>query len=122
MLVIDGSYQEGGGQILRTALSLSLVTGIPFRITKIRAKRSKSGLMRQHLTAVNAAAAIAAAEVSGNKIGSQDLTFVPGKTMPGEYIFNIGSAGSTTLVFQTVLPPLLLAASPSRLILEGGTH
>src|SRR5581483_5417209 len=122
MLTIDGSYQEGGGQILRTALALSVVTQTPFRIEKIRAGRKTPGLMRQHLTAVNAAAAISQAEVVGNAIGSQELTFSPGKVLPGEYSFSVGTAGSTTLVFQTVLPALLLAAEPSRLTLEGGTH
>lgn len=122
MLTIDGSYQEGGGQILRTALALSVVTQTPFRIEKIRAGRKTPGLMRQHLTAVNAAAAISQAEVVGNAIGSQELTFAPGKVLPGEYSFSVGTAGSTTLVFQTVLPGLLSAAEPSRLTLGGGTH
>jgi RNA 3'-terminal phosphate cyclase (ATP) len=122
MITIDGSLGEGGGQILRTALGLSMVTGQPFRIEKIRAGREKPGLMRQHLTAVNAAAAICGARVEGADIGAQALAFVPGKMKAGEYAFSIGSAGSTTLVLQTVLPALLTADGKSSLTLEGGTH
>ena len=121
-LAIDGSIGEGGGQILRTSIALSMVTGQPFRIEKIRAGREKSGLLRQHLTAVNAAAAICSANVDGAAIGSASLEFSPGKVKGGQYTFAIGSAGSTTLVLQTVLPALLLADAPSSLTLEGGTH
>ncbi len=119
---IDGSLGEGGGQILRTALALSMTSGQPFRIEKIRAGRPKPGLLRQHLTAVNAAAAVCGATVEGAAIQSQSLSFSPGKVKPGEYTFSIGSAGSTTLVLQTVLPALLTASGPSSLTLEGGTH
>lgn len=122
MLTIDGSQGEGGGQILRSALALSLVTGKPFTITKIRAGRKKPGLLRQHLTALQAAAAIGQAEVTGAALGSNTVTFVPGAARPGDYHFAIGTAGSATLVLQTVLPPLLCAAGPSTLRLEGGTH
>src|SRR5580704_3876555 len=122
IIQIDGSIGEGGGQILRTALGLSMVTGQPFRIEKIRAGRDKPGLLRQHLTAVNAAAAICGASVEGAAISSRELSFSPGKVKPGEYTFSIGSAGSTTLVLQTVLPALLTANGPSSLTLEGGTH
>ena len=122
MITIDGSIGEGGGQILRTALGLSMVTGQPFRIEKIRAGREKPGLLRQHLTAVNAAATISQAKVDGAAISSRELSFSPGKVRPGEYTFSIGSAGSTTLVLQTVLPALLTADGPSVLTLEGGTH
>lgn len=122
MLIIDGSQGEGGGQILRTALSLSACLNRPFRIINIRSARSKPGLRPQHLVAVQAAASIAAAQVEGDAIGSQTLTFVPGAITAGEYSFDIGTAGSTTLVLQTVLPALLAAKGPSRLILEGGTH
>ena len=122
MITIDGSYGEGGGQILRTSLALSLVTGKPFSIHNIRAGRKKPGLMRQHLTAVNAAAEIGLAAIEGNRIGSQAFTFEPEMIKPGNYHFAIGSAGSCTLVFQTILPALLIAGEPSEIILEGGTH
>jgi len=122
MVQIDGSQGEGGGQVLRTSLSLSIITGKPLYIFNIRAGRKKPGLMRQHLTAVMAAAQISGAEVRGAEIGSRELRFIPAEVMPGEYRFSIGTAGSTTLVLQTVLPPLLTASAPSRLILEGGTH
>ena len=122
MLTIDGSRGEGGGQILRTALGLSMLTGKPFRIDRIRANRDKPGLMRQHLTAVTSAAAVCSAEVGGASVGSSRLTFAPGKVRPGEYAFSTGSAGSTTLVFQAILPALLTADAPSLVTLEGGTH
>lgn len=122
MIEINGAFGEGGGQILRSALALSLVTGKPFRITKIRAGRARPGLGRQHLTAVNAAAAVCGAEVSGNVIGSLVLDFSPGRVRPGNYRLDIGSAGSTVLVLQTILPALMLADGPSSLVLEGGTH
>ncbi|MEJ2199677.1 MAG: RNA 3'-terminal phosphate cyclase [Desulfuromonadaceae bacterium] len=122
MLTIDGSSGEGGGQILRSSLALALVTGRPFRIENIRARRTRPGLMRQHLTAVNAAVEIGNADVEGNHIGSQDLSFHPRTIRPGRYHFAIGTAGSCTLVLQTVLPALCLAPSASELVLEGGTH
>lgn len=122
MIVIDGSFGEGGGQILRTSVALSLITGKPFRIEKIRAKRKNPGLMRQHLTAIKAAAEIGNAQTTGLHIGSLELSFTPGKVVPGDYSFAVGTAGSTSLVLQTVLPALLCANKPSNLILEGGTH
>ncbi len=122
MLIIDGSIGEGGGQILRTSLALSLITGKPFRIEKIRAGRRTPGLLRQHLTSVQAAAEIGKATISGAAIGSQQLTFTPGKITPGDYHFAIGTAGSATLVLQTVLPALMTVEATSRLTLEGGTH
>jgi RNA 3'-terminal phosphate cyclase (ATP) len=123
MLIIDGSMGEGGGQVLRSSLSLSLLTGTAVRIANIRAGRARPGLMRQHLTAVNAAAAIGAADVVGAEIGSRELEFRPKAIRGGDYTFATGGAGSTTLVFQTVLYPLLLGANaPSTLRLEGGTH
>lgn len=122
MLTIDGSFGEGGGQILRSSLALSMVTGTPFRIEKIRAGRQKPGLMRQHLTAVQAATQICNATAEGATIGSTQVAFTPGKVRGGEYIFSIGTAGSTTLVLQTILLPLLLAAEESHVVLEGGTH
>lgn len=122
MLTIDGSQGEGGGQILRTALALSLVTGRAFRITSIRAGRQRPGLMRQHLAAVRAAAEIGHAGLRGAELGSTELTFHPGPVSAGEYRFDISSAGSASLVLQTVFPPLLRAGTPSRLTLTGGTH
>ena len=122
MITIDGLMGEGGGQVLRTSLGLSLVTGKPFRIEKIRAGGEKPGLMRQHLTAVRAAAQIGDAKVSGDEIGSRTLVFEPCPVRPGEYEFAVGTAGSATLVLQTVLPALIVASGPSRLTLKGGTH
>jgi RNA 3'-terminal phosphate cyclase (ATP) len=122
MLTIDGSQGEGGGQIIRTSCALSLITGKAFRIFNVRARRDKPGLQRQHLTAVNSAAQIGRARVEGAGVGAREFTFVPGEVAPGEYSFSIGTAGSTTLVLQTVLPPLLTAGAPSLLTLEGGTH
>jgi RNA 3'-terminal phosphate cyclase (ATP) len=122
VLTVDGSKGEGGGQVLRTALALSAVTGTPFRLERIRARRKKPGLMRQHLTCVQAAAAVCGAGVTGADLGSQAVSFHPGRVRAGEYFFSVGTAGSALLVLQTVLPPLLLADAASRLRLEGGTH
>jgi len=122
VLKIDGSQGEGGGQILRSALALSLVTGTPFRIEKIRAGRAKPGLLRQHLAAVKAAEAVGQAQVDGAELGATELVVRPGVVRGGEYHFAVGSAGSACLVLQTVLTPLLLAPGPSVLVLEGGTH
>ncbi len=122
MLTIDGSTGEGGGQILRTALALSAVTGTPFRVQNVRAGRSRPGLLRQHLTAARAAAEICGARLRGDEPGGRALEFEPGPVRGGTYHFAVGTAGSATLVLQTVLPALLLADAPSRLVLEGGTH
>jgi RNA 3'-terminal phosphate cyclase (ATP) len=122
LLQIDGNTGEGGGQILRTSLALSCITGQPVHIENIRAKRDKPGLLRQHLAAVNAAVAISHAQVEGNALGSQTLSFRPGKIHSGEYRFVVGSAGSALLVLQTILLPLLHADAPSTVTLEGGTH
>ncbi|HEV6966825.1 RNA 3'-terminal phosphate cyclase [Roseateles sp.] len=122
MIEIDGSVGEGGGQILRTSLALSMCTGQPFTLTKIRAGRAKPGLMRQHLTCVNAAAEVCGAEVQGAELNSQSLVFTPGPVRAGDYVFNVGTAGSCTLVLQTVWPALMLTDAPSRLKLGGGTH
>ena len=122
MIIIDGSEGEGGGQIVRNSCALSLVTGESFRITNIRAKRSKPGLMRQHVTAIEAACAISGAECRGLAVGSSELEFRPGKVVSGEYHFAVGTAGSTGLVLQTLLMPLVLADGPSHLVLDGGTH
>lgn len=122
MITIDGSFGEGGGQILRTSLALSLVTGKPFGMENIRAKRKKPGLLRQHLTAVNAAVEVGKARVTGNFLGSLRLTFEPRTVQAGSYHYAIGTAGSATLVLQTLLPALLTADGASELVLEGGTH
>lgn len=122
MIVVDGSTGEGGGQILRSSLSLSMLSGTPLRVEKIRAGRQKPGLMRQHLTAVLAAQKVCGAKVRGAEIGSSTLVFEPGEVRPGEFDLAIGTAGSTTLVLQTLLPALLQAKGSSRLTLAGGTH
>ncbi len=122
MLTVDGSQGEGGGQIVRSALALSLITGQSFTINNIRAGRPKPGLMRQHLTAVQAAAQIGNAQLEGDSIGSQSFTFQPSAVQSGDYTFTVGTAGSATLVLQTVLPALLNADGRSTLTLEGGTH
>lgn len=122
MVTIDGSQGEGGGQILRTSLALSLVTGQPFRMERIRAKRQRPGLLKQHLTAVEAARTVGCAEVEAAALGSQTLEFRPGPVTPGNYRFAVGTAGSATLVLQTVLPALLTSSGHSTLTLEGGTH
>ncbi|MDY7080780.1 MAG: RNA 3'-terminal phosphate cyclase [Chloroflexota bacterium] len=129
MVVIDGSRGEGGGQVLRTALALSVLTGRAMRIEHIRAGRKKPGLRPQHLTGVRAAAAVCGACLEGAELGSQTLVFAPGgPAQPGEYSFDVadaaqgGSAGSVGLVLQTVLLPLALAQGKSYLALQGGTH
>ncbi len=122
LVLIDGAMGEGGGQILRTCLALSLCLGKPFRIINLRARRKKPGFRHQHLASVNAAAKIGGARIEGAALGSQELMFAPTTIRPGHYHFDIGTAGSTTLVLQSVLPALLIANGPSTLILEGGTH
>lgn len=122
MIRIDGSEGEGGGQVLRTSLSLAMVTGKAFTIENIRAGRAKPGLMRQHLTCVKAAADICGGEAEGAELKSSSLTFTPGDVKPGTYDFAIGTAGATTLVAQTVLPALMMADAPSNVTFEGGTH
>lgn len=121
-ITIDGRQGEGGGQILRTSLALSAITGRPFRIHHIRGGRGKPGLLRQHLTAVRALATIARATVRGDELRSDSLEFAPGPIEHGDYQFAVGSAGSAMLVLQTVLWPLLVTPGRSRLELEGGTH
>ncbi|MHC4732250.1 MAG: RNA 3'-terminal phosphate cyclase [Planctomycetota bacterium] len=122
MITIDGSFGEGGGQIVRSSIALAMVTAQPVRIENIRAGRSRSGLLRQHLTALEAATAISKADIVGATLGSASVTFRPQAVSPGVYEFAIGSAGSTTLVLQTLLPALATAPGPSRVTLEGGTH
>jgi RNA 3'-terminal phosphate cyclase (ATP) len=122
MLVLDGAQGEGGGQVLRTSLALSLITGTPFRIEDIRANRKPPGLRKQHLTAVEAAARVGDAEVVGAAVGARQLTFAPRAVRTGDFRFAVGTAGSCTLVLQTVLPALMLQRQRSALVLEGGTH
>jgi RNA 3'-terminal phosphate cyclase (ATP) len=123
LLEIDGSFGEGGGQILRTSLTLSLLTGRPFRLYNIRARRSKPGLQPQHLMSVRAAAEIGQAKLRGASRGSSDLTFEPGTIKAGNYRFDIGTAGATSLVLQTIALPLALRGeAPSHVTLIGGTH
>jgi len=119
---IDGSQGEGGGQVFRTALSLSTITGTEIELTKIRAGRSKPGLKRQHLTCVKAVAEICGAKVSEVEVGSMELEFRPGPIKGGDYRFDVGTAGSVTLVAQTVIPVLLKADAPSTVTITGGTH
>jgi len=126
MLHLDGSYGEGGGQILRTALSLAATLEQPVHIANIRAGRAKPGLRPQHLTGVLALARITRAEVAGAELHSREVTFQPRRPRPGNYLFDVaektGSAGSVTLLAQALLPPLIAASQPSSLTLRGGTH
>jgi RNA 3'-terminal phosphate cyclase (ATP) len=129
MLYLDGSYGEGGGQILRTSLSLAAITGQPIRIDRIRAGRQKPGLAIQHLTAVRAAATICQAQLRGDAVGSTTLEFIPScPPQAGNYTFDVaqttgaGSAGAITLILQTILLPLALATGESVVTLKGGTH
>ncbi len=121
-IVIDGSVGEGGGQIFRTSLTLSLLTKKPLRIHNIRSKRSSPGLKQQHLTALKAAAEISNAQVEGDFPGSQEVLFVPGEIKPGKYSFKIPTAGSTALVMQTIFMPLSVASRTSHVSINGGTH
>jgi RNA 3'-phosphate cyclase len=122
MIEIDASFGEGGGQILRSALSLSVITGQAMRLTNIRARRPQPGLKPQHLEAVEAAAQISSARVEGASLGSQSLVFEPTGLESGDYVFDIGTAGSTSLLLQTLVLPLSFAMGLSRLTLRGGTH
>ncbi len=122
MIEIDGSAGEGGGQVVRTSLTLAMSTASPIIIRNIRARRSKPGLRAQHLAAVRAAAAICGARIEGAAIASTMLTFVPGALRPGHYEIDVGTAGSTMLVLQTILPALSLCRAPSQILLRGGTH
>lgn len=121
-VMLDGRRGEGGGQILRTGLTLAAVTGRPLTVTHIRAGRPRPGLLRQHRTAVLAAAAVCSARVEGAELGSQQIEFAPGALVGGDHAFAIGTAGSTALVLQTILPILLRAREPSQVRISGGTH
>lgn len=122
MIEIDGSSGEGGGQIVRTSLALSMCLGVPIRIRNIRARRANPGLRAQHLAAIHAAAAVCAARVDGATIASRLLTFEPGLLSPGQYEFDVGTAGSTLLVLQTLLPALSFCTASSEIRIRGGTH
>lgn len=126
ILKIDGSTGEGGGQIIRSALSLSMLTGTPIEVSNIRAGRAKSGLMRQHLVCLQASQTLSDAIVTGAHLGSSAFSFAPKAIKSGDYHFDIGSAGSTSLVLQTLLPALLFANTDSRskstVTITGGTH
>jgi RNA 3'-terminal phosphate cyclase (ATP) len=122
MIEIDASFGEGGGQILRSALALSVITGEAMRLTNIRARRPQPGMKPQHLKAVEAAAQISAAQVEGATPGSQTLRFEPAGLQGGKYAFDIGTAGAVSLLLQTIYLPLCFADGPSRLTLVGGTH
>jgi RNA 3'-terminal phosphate cyclase (ATP) len=122
MITIDGSQGEGGGQILRTSLALAAITGTPVRVEHIRARRPRPGLQRQHLVAVQAAAQVCHGQLDGAELHSREIMFTPQAPCAGTYVFDIGSAGSTTLVLQTVLPILLCADGPSSVSIRGGTH
>ncbi len=121
-MIIDGSQGEGGGQVLRTALTLSIITQQNIELINIRAGRKKSGLLRQHLTSVLAAQEICGATTEGVELGTTRIRFSPGKVKPGNFHFAIGTAGSTVLVCQTILPVLALAKESSTVTFEGGTH
>ena len=120
MIEIDGI--NGGGQVLRSALSLSMVTGQPFRMINIRGRRSKPGLRRQHLTCVKAAMSICDGSIDGLEMDSQEIIFNPCDVVANNYEFAIGTAGSSNLVFQTLLPALMLTDSESSIRISGGTH
>jgi len=122
MIEIDGSQGEGGGQVLRTCLALSIVTNQAFHISKIRQGRSKPGLMPQHLKSVDAASAVSKARVEGAKLYSTSLSFIPTESKSGRFNFDIGTAGATTLVLQTVFLPLSMLNTSSTIIITGGTH
>lgn len=122
MVDIDGAMGEGGGQVLRSCLSLSLITGQAFKISNIRMGRRKPGLRAQHLAAVNIAAAVSRANVEGGELYSTSLSFSPKSIKPGNYRYDIGTAGSTSLVLQTVYLALSLCNVPSTLNITGGTH
>src|SRR5687768_1501180 len=115
MITLDGSTGDGGGQMLRAALSLSMATGQAFRMTDVRARREKPGLLRQHLATVRAASAVCGATLQDDSLGSKTLTFTPGAVRPGEYRFALAAGASVLPLIQTLIPPLLGAAGPTTL-------
>jgi RNA 3'-terminal phosphate cyclase (ATP) len=121
-IVIDGSYGEGGGQIVRTSLSLAMITGQPLKLVNIRRGRKKPGLRPQHLTSVQACGSVCNAHISGAELGGRELSFTPKGIRAGNYKFSIGTAGAATLVLQAILPPLAKAKGESALVVTGGTH
>jgi len=122
MIEIDGSHGEGGGQILRTSLALSILTGKPVRLHHIRSRRKAPGLKPQHLLSARAAAQICGGRLVGAELNSTELRFDPGGVQPGRHVFDVGTAGSTGLILQTLLTPLAFAEGPSRIRMKGGTH
>ena len=122
MIEIDGSYLEGGGSIARVAMALSVLTGKEFKVTKIRSGRKQPGLKAQHLMAIKALKEICDAETNPVDIGSTELIFKPGKLKKGIFEIDIGTAGSTSLVLQTIYLPLAFAQEKSRIVIMGGTH
>ena len=122
MIYIDGSIGEGGGQVLRTCLSLSLITGQSFRIVNIRSSRPSTGLSAQHLSAVQVAAKIGIADIEGAELNSTSISFAPKTIQSGQYQCDIGTAGSTPLVLQTIIIPLSMGGAPSSVSISGGTH
>lgn len=121
MLEIDASYGEGGGQLLRTAVALAAITGTPVQLSRVRAGRAKPGLAPQHLAAVRAVAQICGAQLEELALGAQELRFEPGALRAGSFEFDIGTAGSITLLLQALLPVLLRAPGPSEVLVRGGT-
>lgn len=120
-LTIDGSFGEGGGQLSRSAMALSAITGQPLHLKNIRARRRKPGLMAQHLTALTAVATVSAGVLEGAALGATEIRFQPGRISGGEYHFEVGTAGSASLVLQALLPVALLADGAVRITINGGT-
>jgi len=120
-ILIDGSFGEGGGQIVRTSIALSAISGLPVRVINIRAKRQNPGLQHQHIAAIQAVALLSGAIVEGARLGNAEITFIPGKLRSGSFKFDVGTAGSVTLIAQAVLPILPFLPGPTSLEIRGGT-